>query len=197
MEYFNGYFIAKFPNLIQEIVNQSEYKVNLKDLDPEKKNQEEILKIKLLYKTYKTNMELIKLSRIFTINKENGNQAEIEINLGQDSIKLYDKFMQIFNPDILQADNKKSLFMDKKELLSFTNLVFKYDLVIQIQKYFIDTIINHYSFFTIDQLEALAKKYQISELNDFIQESKTNLSNLITKVMNLPRNEGKTTSLKM
>jgi len=182
MEYFNGFFYAKFYSIVNDINENNE---NNESLNESNKGGEEdehkLIIIKVLYKTYLANKKLVNLSRILTMKSENGSQLELELNLDIKNLELYDKFMQIF----IKNQFEKSILIGRNQIIDIANLVFKYDLVIPIKKYIIDTLINHYTFFPVNQLENLANLYQISELNDFIKEKRLNISNSLTRLMDL------------
>jgi len=191
MEYYNGYFLAKFYIIIKDIFNESNMNNPIDKLNVLEKE----IQIKIMYKTYKTNKNLVNLSRILRIKSENGNQFELDLQLEIKKIALYDKFMELFIKENL--DKEKVILIEKDELIKFSDLVFKFDLVLPIKKYIIDTLIEYYTFFSIRELECIANTYQIKVLKDFITELNVNFNYLALKALSLPKNESKTTNLKM
>ena len=175
MDFYNGHFLAKFYQIIEEILHESSKNPEFKEF------HRKPIQIKILHRTYLTNKHLLNLSHFFQKISENGINLEIDLKLEINNILLFDKFMQLFIQENL--DNQRTIMLDRHEIIKFTQLVFKYDFVTQIKKYLIDSLINYISFFSIDEIIDLANTYDIIELKEFVKENKSNLSLMITKAL--------------
>ena len=183
MEYYNGFFNTNFSDVTKDINNSSIPISNLNNFEEERN----FIFIKILYKTYAIHKKFIGLSRL-TNDCENGTPLEQKLNIDIKNLRLYDKFMQIFVSE--STGSKKSILISKNEIIDFTNLVFNYDLVLPIKKYMIDTLIKHYSLFSITKLEGLAKLHQISELLDLVKDIRQRYSNLLAKNLTFSTRNG-------